>query len=295
MPRPAGLRAIVAFIALTLVACGDSPIDPGPLPPPTQQPPPTPAPPPPVPHLRVTHILAFGDSMTEGATSPPLQLHGMFDRGIPQSYPYKLVDLLATRYTEQQFTVGNAGRSGWRARDLLDVLTDDLRSESPEVVLLMAGANDILGLSATSGAALDAGLQSAVDAVEEMVRRPTERGVPVLLATLPPERPDSPPGVPRRGAGAHLLPRFNAALAAVAAKRGAFLVDVYTKLPLSFVGADGLHLTEEGNQKLAEIWLDALKTRYETASASVSTGSAKQDHAGSAGGGVHPPAVTQGD
>jgi hypothetical protein len=101
--------------------------------------------------------------------------------------------------------------------------------------------------------------------------------------------------VPRRGGGAHLVPRFNTMLAAVAAKRGGFLVDVNAQLPLSFIGADGLHLTEAGNQRLAEIWLDALKARYETAGTpgSVSPGAAKQHGAGSAARAVEAPATPQ--
>ena len=132
-------------------------------------------------------------------------------------------------------------------------------------MLLMAGANDLLNMSDLSGSELDKGIQTAVDTVEDMLRLTVERGTPVMLATLPPQRPTSPPGVPTRGVAAAFLGRFNSGLKTIATKRGAILVDVNAQLPLSFVGADGLHLTEQGNQKLAEIWLEALKARYEMA------------------------------
>jgi lysophospholipase L1-like esterase len=34
-------------------------------------------------------------------------------------------------------------------------------------------------------------------------------------------------------------------------------------LPLSLIGEDGLHPTEQGYQKLAEIFFDAIKAKYE--------------------------------
>jgi lysophospholipase L1-like esterase len=104
-------------------------------------------------------------------------------------------------------------------------------------------------------------VRAAVDALEDMVREASElRRVPVLIATLPPQRA----GGSRAGAGEYLQ-RFNDALKAMAAKRGAQVVDVNAQMPLTLIGEDGLHPTSAGYQRLAEIWLDALKARYEQA------------------------------
>jgi lysophospholipase L1-like esterase len=201
--------------------------------------------------------------MTAGTTSAELPLWLGLTPGLPQSYPFKLQEALTARYTDQTISVGNAGYPGWAAWQLREVITDDVRAMNAEVVLLMAGANDLLNISHLSGPELDKEIQTAVDTVEDLLRLTVERGTPVMLATLPPQRPTSPPGVPVRGAAAPFLDRFNSGLKSIATKRGAMLVDVNAQLPLNLVGADGLHLTEAGNQRLAEIWFEALKNKYE--------------------------------
>jgi lysophospholipase L1-like esterase len=81
-----------------------------------------------------------------------------------------------------------------------------------------------------------------------------------MLGTLPPQRA----GAPKAGA-ATFLNRFNDALKTMAAKKGAQVVDVNALLTLTEIGQDGLHPTEAGYQHLAEIWLDAIKAKYEKA------------------------------
>jgi lysophospholipase L1-like esterase len=260
--RPRALSGLVVAILIGLslgavTGCNDSPTRPGPVVPPPQPPAPTPAPappapPPPAPRLRVTRILAFGDSMTAGTTSPPLPSTFLITPGIPQSYPYKLQEMLTARYTDQSITVANAGYPGWRATALYDELMEVASATNPEVVLMMAGANDLLNDKAE-------GVEPAADAVEDMMRRMVERGIAVLLATLPPQRASG-----RRGAGAPFVAEYNERLEHAASVRGGAIVDVYARLSLSLVGEDGLHLTEAGNQRLAEIWLDALRSQFET-------------------------------
>ena len=116
-----GVGAVVMSAGL-LAGCGSSPTSPGPVDPPT---PPTGTPPPPPPAtpatLRISKVLAFGDSITYGVDSPPVMLRAL-DAGISQSYPFKLQSLLATRYSGQSVSVFNAGIGGknaWEDRDRL--------------------------------------------------------------------------------------------------------------------------------------------------------------------------------
>ena len=103
-------------------------------------------------------------------------------------------------------------------------------------------------------------MNEVVGALEDFVREAVERRhIPVLIATLPPQRPNGP-----KAGGVDSLPRFNAAIRDMAAKKGATVVDV-SQLPLSFIGQDGLHPTEAGYQRIAEIWFDAIKSRHEKA------------------------------
>jgi lysophospholipase L1-like esterase len=79
-----------------------------------------------------------------------------------------------------------------------------------------------------------------------------------MVATLPPQRLGGPKTAPPE-----LLEKFNRDLRLMASKKGAQLIDVNALLPVSLIGQDGLHPTEEGDQELAEIFFDAIKARYE--------------------------------
>ena len=254
-------RALLTFAGLLLIgACGGN--SPGPAAPtPIVEPPPPPSPPPPAPTplLAVTRILAFGDSMTAGTTSAPSTFAFTPSPGLPQSYPFKLQEQLAGRYTTQTIVTHNAGWAGevvsaGRAR-----FGGVLREASPEVVLLMEGANDLNNMRDLTGSALTAAIQRTVDAIEDMVREAQARGVTPMVATIPPQRPDSP-----KGGGAAFLDRYNDGLRGMSSKKGAILVEVNARVPLALIGEDGLHPTEAGYQRIAEIFAEALAAKYES-------------------------------
>jgi acyl-CoA thioesterase I len=272
-PRPARRRAIqlaamAAFTALTALTaistggCSETPTEPAPIgepqPPPAPAPPPTPDPPPPPPRLGVTRILAFGDSMTEGTTSAPLSLWTFsLDAGAPRSYPFKLQSMMTARYTDQTIAVFNAGFAGRRAAEDLDRFRSAVSEAAPNVILLLEGANDLN--APLRDDSVNDRIDHTVGSLEDMVKSATRQQIPVLLATLPPQRPGGP-----KAHAAEFLARYNAELKEMAVKKGATIVDVHAQFPMSEVGQDGLHPTESGYQRLAEIWMDALKARYET-------------------------------
>lgn len=255
-------RLGVALALLAAAACGSSPTAPPPAPPPVVQPPVDPLPPQKPPTLAVTRIVAFGDSMTEGVDQPAVafKLFGWtlpLDAGRPQSYPFKLKMTVDQRYTDQSIGVFNAGIAGKQARDDRSRFSQALSEGRPELVLLMEGANDLNG-PLSPGEGINARVTSVVNALEDMVRDASNRSIPVFLATLPPQRPGGP-----KAGGVDYLPRFNESLKTMAQKKGAELVDINSQLPLSFIGQDGLHPTEAGYQRIADIWLEAIKARYE--------------------------------
>jgi lysophospholipase L1-like esterase len=253
----------IAFFTAGLGAvsgCSDPPTQPGPILTPSPPAPPSPAPPvpPPPPTLGITRILAFGDSMTEGTTSPPTTLWIFtLDAGLPRSYPFKLQELLTARYTAQTNLVFNAGRAGQRAQDDRGRFTDMMAEARPELVLLLEGAND-LNAPFDTGEGVNDRINKTVSALEDMVRDAGFRRIPVMLGTLPPQRPGG-----RSAGAASFLTRVNEALKVMARAKGAEIVDIFGQFPLSDIGQDGLHPTEAGYQRMAEIWLDAIKTKYE--------------------------------
>ena len=111
-----GVGATLVTAGLT-ESCGGSPTVPGGVTPPPQPPPEPPPPPPtPPPGLSIGRILAFGDSMTAGTTSPVVMFRAL-DAGLAQSYPFKLQTLLTSRYSAQTVEVFNSGKPAERATD----------------------------------------------------------------------------------------------------------------------------------------------------------------------------------
>jgi lysophospholipase L1-like esterase len=218
-----------------------------------------------VPHLSVSRILAFGDSLTEGLATPasigPLFVHPTNDPGTAKGYPFKLLTMLTTRYATQTISVYNGGYGGrFLADDALDnpdrTLGEFLDAFNPEVMILLHGVNDtnLPGADVKAVAALE-GL---------LIDKATARGTNVILSSLPPRMAG---GNPERVANAASVVPFNAALDALAAQKGVAFVDIYSLMAQSLSGPDlapdGLHLTEAANAKIATAYFDALRARYE--------------------------------
>ena len=256
------LFCVAAGLAVVLAACGSHPTAPSPIveqpaPQPSPQPPPPPAP---APVLAVTRILAFGDSMTAGTTSPAV-VPPALTAGPPQSYPAKLQDLISGRYSGQTITVLNAGKPSEHVYDAATLarFNHEVSDASPNLILLMEGANDLND----AGDAVNDTIATTVGTLEEMVKEAGRRRIPIMVATLPPQR------LPK-GHGAPYIGRFNDAVKTMAAKKGGILVDVNAGVPDSLIGQDGLHPTEEGYQRIAEIFLNAMKSVYRSTPPTVS-------------------------
>jgi lysophospholipase L1-like esterase len=217
------------------------------------------------PPLGRTTFLAFGDSMTAGEITVPVGTALAAD-GFPnfrqivvpaESYPAKLLTLMRTRYFTQaaQFVVTNAGLPREWAADGARRLPGVLASTNPQVLLLLAGANDIEALR-TPAAVTD-----ALNAMLTMVRAARQRGVAVFVGTLPPVRPGGRLSLP-----VSLVQAFNDGIRAGAAPEGAVLVDLHAAMAANvttFIGIDGLHPTEAGYQRMAETFFTAIRTTFE--------------------------------
>ncbi len=154
----------------------------------------------------------------------------------------------------------NAGNFGWGADTVQNVLwrvkNGELDGVNPKVVVLLAGTNNLSGVSRESGdeRAVDE-VVNGLTAVLETVKEKAPAATVILTGLLP--RNDG-------GRGLALIPtinRINERLAALAdGKRVRFLsindklADTDGKL-LEGVTVDGLHLSVKGYQ----IWADALK------------------------------------
>ena len=223
-----------------------------------------------VPTLRVTSILAFGDSLTAGTMSTPVQTIVQLDPR--NSYPAKLQALLNQRYSAQSIRVVNAGLPGEKAVEALSRFQSELARERPDVVIIMEGTNDLGPLTTTSG---DAG----ASAIDTIVRDARARGVDPILATIPPQRAN-------RATAPQVIP-FNDRIRAIAAGQGVPLVDVYqvinsglcndspaaVSLPgdvysvhttVPCIGDGNLHPTRQGYTLIANAMFNRIMALYES-------------------------------
>jgi lysophospholipase L1-like esterase len=251
-----------ALVVLTLVVCASAcktiaPTTPATLPAPRAKAQPVvapTAPPPPsgsAPHLSVTRVLAFGDSLTEGLATPESIKGGAVspEAGAARSYPFKLQAELDARYGGQTIHVFNGGIGGKRAIDDLDRLAALLDQDKPDVLVILDGANDIKGTSP---------IDDTINALSRLVTLGMKHGAKVIVATLPPQN-----AAGARGNAAPRVPQLNDAILKKLPATGADVVDVYATLAPKYVAPDGLHLIEAGNQIVADDVFDLLKKLFD--------------------------------
>jgi lysophospholipase L1-like esterase len=204
-----------------------------------------------IPQIAKTKFLAFGDSITQGTTSPApsLLIYNPAD-----AYPLKLQRLLAARYQDQAIVMTNAGKAGEKIDDGRARLSGVLDANDPQVLLLLHGAND---LNIGRGDAIS----TIIHGLEDMIGKADRRSITVFLATFPPQNPAG-----SNGNGANYVPELNQKIKALAADEGAILVDLYAGFGgtwVGYIGEDGLHPTAQGYDRMAEIWRDKIQEVYD--------------------------------
>lgn len=203
-----------------------------------------------VPMLDKTLFLAFGDSITEGKVS---------ESGLPiadlipgESYPEKLQVLLRQTYPGQNIVVINRGSSGESIRGGSQRLPGVLDADRPQVLLLLEGINGLGGRSVSETA----------DFLRAMVDTAKARGVDVMLVKLLPTFPPY-----NQDAGA-LVPPLNLEIEKIAMeKQIGQPVDAYNLFisSPSLMGPDGLHPTRAGYSAMAQLVLQHIVSRYDSA------------------------------
>jgi lysophospholipase L1-like esterase len=201
--------------------------------------------------LARTRFLAFGDSITWGQIS----LAPLIRLDAPDTYPWKLEQMLVGRYPLQTFAVLNHGWPGETTPRGAARLPSVLDADRPEVMLLLEGVNNVRGLSTST----------QVASLRSMISAARQRGVEVIIATvmaITPEREARQPGT-MAAIGA-----LNTRIFELAAEYGLGApVDLLTLFETNpaLIGADGLHPTLEGQTRIAEAFRDAIIQRYENA------------------------------
>jgi lysophospholipase L1-like esterase len=216
-----------------------------------------------LPTLSKTRFLAFGDSVTAGEVTFPIggSLFGA-NRVTKQvvvtsaSYPTVLTRTLVGRYAAQAATINvwNYGFGGEKAINARTRFISALNAVNPEAVLLMEGYNDI-------GGGLDGAASGAASEMRAMAAEARLRGMRVFLATLAPPRLSGTKPI-----GQLYIDDYNNRMRDLAAREGAVLVDIYAGLlpdVTRYIGVDGLHPTEAGYAKIADVFFQAIQNTFE--------------------------------
>jgi lysophospholipase L1-like esterase len=213
--------------------------------------------------LSKTRYLAFGDSITAGEVTFPV---GSTSHGaglitkqvvVPSAaYPTQLLKTLQGRYASQAdaMIVANYGLGGEKTVNARNRFYDALAIVRPEVVLLWHGHNDIPG-------GLDGAASAAASEMRIMAQEARLRGMRVFIATMCPPRPGG-----NRTIGQLYIDDYNNRMRFLAASEGAVLVDIYAGLlpdVTRYIGVDGLHPTEAGYAKIADIFFQSIQANFE--------------------------------
>ena len=210
------------------------------------------------PTLSRTRFLAFGDSITAGEVTAPLGLGGASPNVrlivLPAaSYPSQLLSQFHARYASQAASLAmtNSGRSGETVLEGRERFPGELAASQADVVLLMEGVS---GLPV-------AGPDISTEVMREMVRQATARSVRVFLGSMVPaiegrQRSPSPAA----------LVAYNLKLQQMAREEGVQFVDLYNALLAeanTVIGVDGLHPTEVGYKRIADVFFAAIQANLE--------------------------------
>jgi lysophospholipase L1-like esterase len=240
------MRSVLLVVTLSAVAaaCGGSPT--GPTDPPRP------------PRISRTQFLAFGDSFTAGeVTNPVTSTNGSITKLIvvpTASYPTVLQSHLRTTYTNQATTISviNAGEPNERILDGAQRFPGIYDATRPEVVLLMEGVNGLPGV----GPDISAGVMRI------MVQHAKAGGSRVFVGSMIPQVP----GRPRGNTPTSELLAYNATLRLMSQQEGMVFVDLYTAMladAATLLGSDGLHPTEAGYRRIAELFFTAVRNELE--------------------------------
>ena len=228
-----------------LIACGDSKPPNGPTP---------------TPRLSRTRFLAFGDSFTAGEVTNPASIAPSSPIGklvlVPSaSYPTVLEARLRVTYSSQAILIGvtNAGVASERILDGAQRFPSVYDSTRPEVVLIQEGANGLPQV----------GPDISTGVMRTMVQHAKAGGSRVFVGSMIPQVA----GRPRGNTPVSELTAFNNTLQLMSQQESVVYVDLYNPMladAATLIGSDGLHPTEAGYIRIAEIIFNIIRANLET-------------------------------
>ena len=209
------------------------------------------------PRISRTRFLAFGDSFTAGEVTNPASNSGSIAKLIvvpTASYPAVLQSRLRATYTEQAvlISVNNAGEPSERILDGAQRFPGVYDSLRPDVVLIMEGVNGLplVGPDISTGV------------MRIMVQHAKAGNSRVFVGSMIPQVA----GRPRGNTPVSELQAYNTTLQLMSQQEGVVFVDLYNQMlsdAATLIGSDGLHPTESGYRRIAELFFNAIRSELE--------------------------------
>jgi lysophospholipase L1-like esterase len=170
------------------------------------------------------------------------------------SYPSVLQGLLQFAYPSQASSIAviNSGQPSERILEGLARFADVFEASRAEVVLLVEGAN---GLPQVGPDISTAVLRIMVQAAKNGRAR-------VFIGSMMPQVP----GRPRATTPVSELLAYNNAMQMMCTQEGVTYVDLYNAMlpdAATLIGSDGLHPTEAGYRRIADLFFAAIRSELE--------------------------------
>jgi lysophospholipase L1-like esterase len=210
------------------------------------------------PTLSRTRFLAFGDSFTAGEVTSPISGLPALSHALivvpAASYPTVLQGRLQATYTAQASSIAviNSGEPNERILDGNQRFPGVFESSRAEVVLIMEGVNGLplVGPDISTGV------------MRIMVQTAKSGGARVFVGSMIPQIAGRPRGV----TPAFELLAYNTTLQTMATQEGITYVDLYNAMlpeAVTLIGSDGLHPTEAGYRRIADLFFAAIRQELE--------------------------------
>jgi acyl-CoA thioesterase-1 len=208
------------------------------------------------PRLARTRFVAFGDSLTTGEVTNPIASGETIGKLVvvpSAAYPTVLQGMLQGAYPLQapQISVMNEGKGAETVFGGVRRFDDVIAADRPEVVLIQEGVN---------GVAVD-GAEMTAAQVRTMIQHAKASGASVFVGSMIPTLPNR-----QRSQNQPALESYNIALQALAAQEGVAFVNLYDgMMPQAeqLIGIDGLHPTEAGYRRIADLFFAAIQSQLE--------------------------------
>jgi lysophospholipase L1-like esterase len=197
----------------------------------------------------LTRIMAMGDSITQAFSGTPSYRYYLYQlltqAGFGVDFVGSMIGATNGNPSQLGFDQNHEGHSGWRADELAQHAAEWAAAYKPEILLLHAGSNDVEQGQSTDSTIDD--LRSIINGVRSQVP-----DVKVLIAQI----------IPSQGHDS-LVSSLNNAIPSLASEISnnqspVNVVDMNSGFSLNDT-FDGIHLTSNGESKMAQRWFSAIQ------------------------------------